>query len=116
MTTRNIIIAYMNEHREVIKKVPCVHPNPAAERAQGYLANQHIFDPIKGYAVIAEVYERDSPHIVHAALKFVFGTGEVNTIYKLNPRDYENRYAVTPLFEEDARRTKARAKKLKLVK
>jgi len=106
----------MNEHREVIKKVPCVHPNPAAERAQGYLANQHIFDPIKGYAVIAEVYEKDMPHIVHATLTFVFGTGEVNTIYKRSPRDYENRYAVTPLLEKDARRWKTRKKQLKLVR
>jgi hypothetical protein len=101
---RNIVIAYMNERLEVIKKVPCIHPNPAAERASGYLANQHVYDPKKGYAVRAEIFEKDSPHIVHAVCVFTMGTGEVNTTYKRNPRDFENRYAVTPLLEESARR------------
>lgn len=110
MTDRNIVIAYMNARNVVVKKVTCIHPNPAAERAQGYIANQHIFDPIKGYAVKAEIYEKDSPHIVHATVVMKMGTGEVKTTYKRNPRDFENRYALTPLIEEDNRRWAEREK------
>lgn len=99
MTDRNLVIAYLNKNFEVVKKVRCTHPNPAAERAGGYLANQHISDPIKGYAIYAEIYEKDSPHIVHASIKFKPGSGLVTTTYRRSAREFENRYAVTPLLE-----------------
>lgn len=96
---RNIIIAYMNRKHEIIKKVRCKYPNPAAERAQGYLANQHVSNPKKGYAVYVEVYEEGTT-LIHATLKYQMGTGKILTEYRENPRDHEFRYAVAPLLEE----------------
>lgn len=101
MSKGNIITAYMNRNHVVIRKIRSVRPNQAAERAQGYLANQHIVNPKnpKEYAVYAEVYEEDTT-LQHATLKFTPGSGKVSVKYHRNSRDFENRYAVSPLFEE----------------
>jgi hypothetical protein len=101
MTERNIITAYMNRRHQVIRKIRSVRPNQAAERAQGYLANQHITNPNnpQEYAVYAEVYEADTT-IQHAALKFFPGSGRVIVDYRRDPRQFETRYAISPLFEE----------------
>lgn len=101
MTKRNIVTAYMNSRHEVIRKIKGVHPNQAAERASGYLANQYFTDPNNRQrpAVYAEVYDEDTS-IQHATLKYTPGSGKVVTEYKRPPQSFENRYAVTPLFEE----------------
>lgn len=102
MARGNIITSYMDKNHRVIRKIRSVHPNPSIERAMGYLANQHFVDRNnrRVYAVYAEVYEEDTT-LQHGSLKFKPGSGEVRTLYKKNPRDYENRYAITPSLEQD---------------
>lgn len=95
---RNIIIAYMNSKHEVIKRVRCVHPNPALERAGGYMANQHVSSAAKGYAVYAEVYEADTTFL-HGQLWYDHKTRKVVRQDAMDPRFYETRYAVAPLLE-----------------
>lgn len=95
---RNIVIAYMNSKHEVIKRVRCVWPNPALERAGGYMANQHVSSAAKGYAVYAEVYEADTT-ILHGQLWYNPKTRKVLRHDALDPRYYEKRYAVAPLLE-----------------